>query len=110
MLTKKNLAKNSNAVVKNKHNFGFKNLEFDFFAVVGQFKFKKKMLTFFVKFFYIIPKIPPFSLLKNIPHFNFLSNNGMSIYNILHLRPCTLVLLQRSQNCFGFFINSLSSF
>jgi hypothetical protein len=42
MLTKKNLAKNSNAVVKNKHNFGFKNLEFDFFAVVGQFKLKKR--------------------------------------------------------------------
>ena len=41
-------------------------------------------------------------LLENIPYFNFLPNDGraMSIYNFL----------QRSQNCFGFFINSLSSF
>ena len=33
--------KNSNLIVKNKHNDGLKNLNFEFFAVVGQFKLKK---------------------------------------------------------------------
>ena len=39
---KKILAKNSNVIVTNKHNVGFKNLKFEFLAVVGQFKFKKE--------------------------------------------------------------------
>ena len=42
MLTKKSRPKIQFAVVKNKHNFGLKNLKFNFLAVVGQFKFKKK--------------------------------------------------------------------
>ena len=35
---KKIWAKNSNAIVKDKHNIGLKNLKFNFLAVVGQFK------------------------------------------------------------------------
>ena len=39
---KKIWTKNSNAIVKNKHNVGLKSLKFKFLAVVGQFKFQKK--------------------------------------------------------------------
>ena len=35
---KKIWAKNSNAIVKDKHNIGLKNLKFNFLAVAGQFK------------------------------------------------------------------------
>ena len=36
---KKIWTKNSNAIVKNKHNVGLKKFKFKFLAVVGQFKF-----------------------------------------------------------------------
>ena len=48
--------KNSNLTVKNMHNVGLKIKIFEFLAVAGQFKLKKKMLTFFFNFFYFIPK------------------------------------------------------
>ena len=38
---KKIWTKNSNSIVKNKHNDGLKNLNLEFLAVVGQFKLKK---------------------------------------------------------------------
>jgi len=52
---KKIWAKNSNAIVKNKHNVGLKSLKLKFLAVIGQFKLKKKV-NFFSKFFSFIPK------------------------------------------------------
>ena len=108
---KKIWAINSIAIVKNKQNVGLKNLKFKFLAIVGQFKFKKNA-NFFSIFFISYQTIPLVSLSENIPYFIFLPNDGraMSIYNFLLLRPCTLVVLQRSQNRLGFFINSLSSF
>ena len=39
---KKIWTKNSNAIVKNKHNVGWKNLKFEYLAVIGQFKYIKK--------------------------------------------------------------------
>ena len=39
--------KNSNSIVKNKHNDGLKNLNFEFLAVVGQFKLKKMAIFIF---------------------------------------------------------------
>ena len=44
---KKIWAKNSNAIVKNKHNIGLKNLKFEFLAVKRQFKFEKNANFFF---------------------------------------------------------------
>ena len=41
---KKIWAKKSNAIVKDKLNIGLKDLIFKFLAVLGQLKFKKKML------------------------------------------------------------------
>ena len=75
-------------------------------------EFEKKILTFFSKFFTSYQKILFVSLLENTPYFNFLPNDDrvMSIYNFLLLRPCTLVVLQRSQNCVRFFIKIVSSF
>ena len=35
-------AKNSNFIVKNKHNAGLKFFFFEFLAVIGQFRLKKK--------------------------------------------------------------------
>ena len=60
---KKIWTKNSNSIVKNKHNDGLKNLNFEFLAFVGQFKLKK------IDNFY-------FSLFENILYFNFLPNDG----------------------------------
>ena len=42
--------KNSNAIVKNKHNVDLKNSKFKFLILVGQFKFKKNA-NFFFQFF-----------------------------------------------------------
>ena len=53
---KKIWTKNSNLIVKNKHNDGLKNLNFEFLAVVGQFKLKKKWQFLFFEFFCLIPK------------------------------------------------------
>ena len=52
---KKIWTKNSNLIVKNKHNVSSKDLNFEFLAVVSGFKLEKK-LFFFFKFFYFIPK------------------------------------------------------
>ena len=49
-------AKNLNLIVKNKHNDGLKNLNFEFLAVVGQFKLKKNVNFSFLNFYYLIPK------------------------------------------------------
>jgi hypothetical protein len=48
---KKIWTKNSNLIVKNKHNDGLKNLNFEFLAVVGQFKLKKNGNFSFLIFF-----------------------------------------------------------
>ena len=48
---KKIWTKNSNSIVKNKHNDGLKNLSFEFLAVVGQFKLKKNGNFYFLNFF-----------------------------------------------------------
>jgi hypothetical protein len=58
-----------------------------------------------------VPKNSLGFLIGKHPYFNFLPGNfrAMSIYNFLLLRPCTLVVLQRSQKRFGFFINSLKA-
>ena len=48
--------KNSNFIVKNKHNAGLKIKFFEFLAVVGQFKLKKKWQFLFSEFFCSIPK------------------------------------------------------
>ena len=56
---KKIWTKNSNLIVKNKHNDGLKNLNFDFLAVVGQFKLKKKIDIFLFRIFlYNTKKFP----------------------------------------------------
>ena len=67
---------------------------------------------FFWIFLFNTKKIPLVSLLENIPHFHYFPNagRGMSIYNFLLLRPCTLVVLQRSQKRFGFLINFINPF
>ena len=52
---KKIWTKNSNLIVKNKHNDGLKNSNFEFLDVVGQFKLKKKWQFFFFEIFYLIP-------------------------------------------------------
>ena len=48
--------KNSNFIVKNKHNAGLKIILFEFLAIVGQFRLKKKMQNYFFIFFYLKPK------------------------------------------------------
>ena len=48
---KKIWTKNSNLIVKNKHNDGLKNLNFEFLAVVGQFELKKNGNFPFLNFF-----------------------------------------------------------
>ena len=48
--------KNSNSIAKNKHKVGLKIKNFEVLDVAGQFKMKKKLLTFFSTFFYFIPK------------------------------------------------------
>ena len=48
--------KNSNFTVKNMHNDGLKTKNFEFLAVVGQFKLKKKWQFLFFEFFCLIPK------------------------------------------------------
>ena len=48
---KKIWTKNSNLIVKNKHNNGLKNSNFEFLDVVGQFKLKKKWQFFFFEIF-----------------------------------------------------------
>ena len=53
---KKIWTKNSNSIVKNKHNDGLKNLDFEFLAVVGQFKLKKNSNFSYLIFFKLIPK------------------------------------------------------
>ena len=109
---KKIWTKNSNWTVKNKHNIVIKNLNFLILAVVGWFWLKKYFKLFFSNILIPYPKIPLISLLENIPYFNFLTIKcwAMSIYNFLLLRPCTLVVLETSQNRFGFFINLVNSF
>ena len=48
---KKIWAKNSNVTVKNKHNDGLKCLNFEFLAVIGQFKLKTNGNFSFMNFF-----------------------------------------------------------
>ena len=50
------LTKNSNLIVKDMHNDGLKIKIFEFLAVVGQFKLKKKWQFLFFEFFCLIPK------------------------------------------------------
>ena len=63
---KKIWTKNSNSIVKNKHNVGWNNLNFEFLAVVGQFKLKKNVNFFVGEFFIQYQKIPLVSLFENI--------------------------------------------
>ena len=99
---KKIWTKNSNSIVKSKHNFDKKKLNCEFLAA----------RFFFSNLFINYQTIPLVSLLENILYFNFLPNVGwaMTIYNFLLMRPCTLIVLETSQNHFGFFINLVSSF
>ena len=96
---KKIWTKNSNLIVKNENNVGLKNLNFEFLVNGGGFKLKKKNNIFYSISFQNKRLV---SLLEKIPHLIFFSNAGidMSIYNFLLLRPCTLVVLQRSQKTF----------
>ena len=59
---KKIWTKNSNSIVKNKHNDGLRNLNFEFLAVVGQFKLK--INGNFYLFIFYTKKFPWFPYLK----------------------------------------------
>ena len=62
---KKICTKNSNSIVENKHNDGLKDLNFEFLAVIGHFKLKKKLQFFFLDFFlFNNEKFPWFPYLK----------------------------------------------
>ena len=53
-----------------------------------------------------------FALYQNIPYlFFFLPKTGSaaSIYNLLLLRPCTLFVLQTSQNLFGLVLSKFGT-
>ena len=96
---KKNLDQKLKFDKKKKRNVGLKNLNFEFLVNGGGFKLKKKNNIFYSISFQNKRLV---SLLEKIPHLIFFSNAGidMSIYNFLLLRPCTLVVLQRSQKTF----------
>ena len=81
-------------------------------AWVGQITLKKNLKNLFTIFFILYQKIPLVSSLENSPYFIFFpkDDRAMIIYNFLLLRPCTLFVLQTSQNRFGFFIRLVSSF
>ena len=61
---KKISARNSNLIVNNKRNVGSKNLNFEFLAVIGQFKSKKNANFLFLFFLFNIKKFPWFPYLK----------------------------------------------
>ena len=67
---------------------------------------KKNLKNFFTIFFILYQKIPLVSSLENSPYLIFFPKDDRAtiIYNFLLLRPCTLFVLQTSQNCFGIFI------
>ena len=61
---------NYNLIVKkNTHKVGFKYMNFEFLAVVGQFKLKKNATCFCICYF--MQKNPLVSLLENILYYNF---------------------------------------
>ena len=73
---------------------------------------KKNVKKLFTIFFILYQKITLVSSLENSPYFIFFPKDDRAtiIYNFLLLRPCTLLVLQTSQNRFGFFIRLVSSF
>ena len=63
--------KNKNLIVKNKHNVGLKNLNFEFLADGGGFKLKKKT-KFFFQIFLSYQKIPLVDLVRDVTTGKFL--------------------------------------
>ena len=74
--------KNSNFIVKNKHNAGLKIKFFEFLAIVGQFRLKKKMQTFFFKFFYLKSKNSLGFLIGKHPLLQFFSKQWLSYVHL----------------------------
>ena len=81
-MLKKIWTKNSNSIVKNKHNVGLKILNFEFLAVVRGFKLDKNAnlnANFSSKFFSYQKNSLGF-LIGNIIYFNFLPSASRAIY------------------------------
>ena len=68
-------------------------------------KLKENRYKLFDSNFLISYKKFPWFFIGKHPLFNFLTKNGwaMSIFEFLLLRPCTLLVVQTSQNLFRFF-------
>ena len=74
--------KNSNFIVKNKHNADLKTKFFECLAIVGQFRLKKKIKTFFFKFFYLKPKNSLGFLIRKHPLLQFFSKRWLSYVHL----------------------------